>query len=154
MKNKDPFGFDKRSFGLNFILGALIVLAVCVFILLCIRIIFTISPAQGRDYRQTKSDDMVTRNAIDDDFDRRIKTFEDMGIQSDTLKFVSGVGGVIVYLPQKYLDKNYTIFCSYRYIVGTWPALAVICYPLSDSSFFIGKLPADSSTVQWMSIHK
>ena len=103
-------------------------------------------------HKQTDPKDIRIRQAIDKQIEGWLQRINNQ-VQTDTLKFTTGTS-VTVYLPQKYPDKNYTIFFSYRTISGTFTFQTNACVPLTDSSFSISKASADVSVVQWMVIHK
>jgi hypothetical protein len=124
----------------------------CLFVGLGMFILLGLASMVGsRNYRQTKPDDMVTRNALDDEFDRRIKVFEDLGIQADTAILTAGKTIDTIYLEKKYSDLTYKIFVNVRTEIGVHSEFSNI-QPLTDSSFVLSKRTDDEGIVNWMTI--
>lgn len=110
--------------------------------------------AQQQKYRQTDPKDIATRQQIDRDLQNQIWLL-DREIQADTTVLTAGQTADTIDLEHKYEDLGYTILLLYRRQAGDIDSLSPYCYPITDSSFVIdGKNSNDSSTVQWMTIHK
>lgn len=116
--------------------------------------------AQQQPVRQTDPDDIRVRQRIDGDLYEKIWLL-DRQIQADTVCLTGGDTLEVVQLDHKYPNKNFVVIANIRVQIGQLGAVPpnqlafdYVIIPISDSSFTIKHSIQDSSTVNWMTIHK
>ena len=127
-----------NRFTMSKILGALLAI-----------VIIAICTAQQPKQKYTKSDDLRTMQAKDQDIWNWLGRLN-MQIQADTLKMPAQAYDT-VYLSKKYADATFKVIGCYRKWGGGIEQ-TLNFQPISDSSFQISKTTSDTSVIQWMSI--